>query len=213
MVPYPPIEGALLTTSSRNARTEPTETHDGGQRAPHSSEPLKPRLTRARQDQRLSSVPRRSPGKLLGCGQGGVASCAVAAQTQTKSRCHRRAPAVGPRVSSSRRRLLGCGLLGGFRRREVLTGEVENVLRHLHEGGRDEVVEYLLDLRVALQVLVVIVGDRFLRKEGANAWLRVSRERVSGRGVASHLRVALLAQDIHGKTHLCARVARNVSAG
>ena len=95
----------------------------------------------------------------------------------------------------------------------MLTGEVENVLRHLHEGGRDEVVEYLLDLRVALQVLVVIVGDRFLRKEGANAWLRVSRERVSGRGVASHLRVALLAQDIHGKTHLCARVARNVSAG
>jgi hypothetical protein len=62
-----------------------------------------------------------------------------------------------------------CGLLGGLWRREVLAGEVEYVVRRFHERGRNKVVEDLLDLGVFLQVLVVLVGDRFLRKEGADA--------------------------------------------
>ena len=62
-----------------------------------------------------------------------------------------------------------CGLLGGLRRREVLAGEVEYVVRHFHERGRNKVVENLLDLGVFLQVLIVLVGNRFLRKEGADA--------------------------------------------
>ena len=62
-----------------------------------------------------------------------------------------------------------CGLIGGLRRREVLAGEVEYVVRHFHKRGRNKVDEDLLDLGVFLQVLVVLVGDRLLRKEGADA--------------------------------------------
>ena len=46
----------------------------------------------------------------------------------------------------------------------MLAGEVEYVVRLLHEGGRNEVVEDLLDFGVLLQVLVVLLGDRFLQR-------------------------------------------------
>ena len=66
---------------------------------------------------------------------------------------------------------------------KVVASEVEHVGRLLDECSRDKVVEDSLDLRVLLQVLGVLQGDRLLQAGFGAIRVREARGEVAGQGL------------------------------
>ena len=103
-----------------------------------------------------------------------------------------RAPGVAQRVV--RRAGSGCwsiALAAG----KVVASEVEHVGRLLDEGSRDKVVEDSLNLRVLLQVLGVLEGDRLLQA-GLGPYLREGgKARLRGQGLWRWTRPTAVARE------------------